>query len=141
MIAGIFAFLNMIPGLSALITSVTSAYFNSKVQLVTARIGGDTAVAKAMVSGITAEGQVRVNFLQTVSQSKFLMFIVGGFAMPIMIFFGKCVVWDTILGWGSTPPLHGQVADMTNIVLYGIFGAGSVMGIGHMYFNRNKAGE
>lgn len=141
MMAAILAFLNMIPGLSNMITAVTSAYFNSKVQLVAARIGGDTAIATAMVTGITAEGQVRVSFLQTVSHSYFLMFLVGGFALPIMVFMAKCIVWDKVLAWGHTDPLEGTVATMANIIVTGIFGAGSIMGIGHMYFNRNKTGE
>lgn len=139
--AAVLAFLNMIPGLSTVIQAVTQAYFNSKVQLASIRVGGDVAIAKSMVTGIVAEGQVRVSFLQTVAQSKFLMFLVGGFALPIMLFNFKCIVWDTMLRLGTTPPIGGQVADYMSTILYGIFGMGSVMGVGHMYFNRNKAGE
>jgi|SRR5579859_7881490 len=137
----ILAILNMIPGLSSLITTIMTSYFNSKVQLATIRVGGDVAVARSVVTGLVAEGQVRVSFLQTVAQSKFLMFLVGGFALPPMLFNAKCIVWDTMLGLGHTPPIGGQVGDYMSTIFYGIFGMGSVMGVGHMYFNRDKSGE
>lgn len=141
MFAAIIAFFNMIPGLSTMITAVTSAYFNSKVQLVAARIGGDTAIATALVSGVTEEGKVRVSFLDTVSHSLFLEFLIGGFALPVMLYMAKCILWDTVFGWGTTPALKGDVADYMHIVIYGIFGSGSVLAVGQMYFNRNKTGE
>ena len=141
MLTAVLAFFNMIPGLSSMITALTTAYFNSKVQLATIRVGGDVTIGKSLVTGIVAEGQVRVSFLQTVAQSKFLMFLVGGFALPIMLFNGKCIVWDTMLGLGVTHPITGQVGDYMSTILYGIFGMGSVMGVGHMYFNRDKTGE
>jgi|SRR5579859_2083921 len=140
-LTALVAFFQAVPAISQGINAFTSAYFNAKVQLTAARIGGDVSIAKTMVTGIVAEGQVRVSFLQTVSQSKFLMFIVGGFAIPPMVFMAKCIIWDNVLHLGHTDPLGGDVATLTNIIVTGIFGAGSVMGIGHMYFNRNKTGE
>lgn len=38
------------------------------------------------------------------------------------IFVAKCVVWDTVLGWGSTPVLKGQMADAFSTVIVMWFG-------------------
>lgn len=27
-----------------------------------------------------------------------------------LVFYAKCVIWDTVLGWGVTPPLKGDVS-------------------------------
>lgn len=147
MITAILAFFQALPAILNGVSAFTSAYFNAKVQITTARIGGDVAVAKQLVTGIVAEGQVRVSFLQTVSQSKFLMWLVGGFATPWIIYEWKVVVWDKIackwiMGvYGFTPAVDGTVGDWAGVIIAGIFGTGTVMGIGHMFFNRNKTGE
>jgi len=130
MISGIItaflAFMQAVPAITGGINNFVNKYYDAKVQLVTARVGGDAEMAKALVAGVVDEKKVSVSFLHEVANSKFLMFLIGGFALPIMIWFGKCVVWDTVLGLGSTPPLYGQVATMANIVVGGIFGVGGV---------------
>ncbi len=138
MIAGILAFFQAVPAIFGGINNFVNKYYDSKTQITVARIGGDVTVAKALTEGVVAEGGVKVKWLQTVSQSKFLMLIVGGFAFPIIIFMGKCILWDTVLGLGSTGPIKGQVADWMQIVISGIFVTSNVMGVGHMYFNRRS---
>jgi len=139
MLTAILAFFQAIPAITGGINNFVSKYYDAKVQITTARIGGDVNVAKALVSGVVAEGQTRVAFLQTVSQSKFLMTLVGSFAFPFIFYVNKVVVWDICLGWGSTPPIRGNVADWGGVIIAGIFGAGTVMGVGHMFFNRKQS--
>ena len=140
MITAILAFFQTIPAITGGINNFVSKYFDAKVQITAARIGGDTAIAKAMVSGIvTDEGQTRVEFLKAVGQSKFLMFLIGGFACPFMIYVWKVVVFDIVLGLGSTDPIKGNVADWGGVIIASIFGAGTVLGVGQMYFNRKQA--
>lgn len=144
MITAILAFFQAIPAITGGITAFTTAFYNAKVQITTARIGGDVNVAKQLVSGIVAEGQVRVSFLQAVSQSKFLMFLVGGFATPWIVYEWKIVLWDNILCkafydvYGFTPPIGGTVGDWAGVIIAGIFGTGSVMAVGQMFFNRKE---
>lgn len=78
----IIAFIQAIPAIFGGINNFVSKYYDAKVQITTARIGGDKEVAKALVSGVVAEGQTRFEFLRVVSQSKFLMALVGSFALP-----------------------------------------------------------
>ncbi len=145
MITAILAFFQVIPAVMGGLNNFVSKYYDAKVQITTARIGGDVAVAKQLVTGIVAEGQVRVSFLQTVSQSKFLMFLVGGFAMPWIAYEWKVVLWDNMLhftiygSYGFTPTIGGVVGDWAGVIIAGIFGTGSVMALGHMFFNRKES--
>ena len=40
----------------------------------------------------------------------------------VLGFFAKCVVWDTILGLGTTPPLKGDVSTWAGLVMSFYFG-------------------
>jgi hypothetical protein len=40
----------------------------------------------------------------------------------VLAFFAKCVVWDTILGLGTTPPLKGDVSIWAGLVMSFYFG-------------------
>jgi hypothetical protein len=144
MITVILAFFQAIPSLVHGLEAFQKSYFDAKVKITTARIGGDVNVATQMVTGIVAEGQTRVEFLHVVSQSKFLMFIVGGFATPWIIYEWKVVVWDNIfckwvMGvYGFTPSIEGTVGAWAGVIIAGIFGTGGVMAVGQMFFNRRE---
>lgn len=144
MITAIIAFFQAIPAITGGITAFSQAYYDAKVQIVKARVGGDVDVAKQIVSGVVVEGQTRVEFLKTVSQSKFLMCLVGGFAFPWVVYEWKVVLWDNmacfwVYGvYGFTPPIKGLVAEWAGWILGGIFGTGGVMAAGQMFFNRKE---
>lgn len=141
-ITAILAFFQAIPAITGGITAFTQSYYNAKVQITTAKIGGDVNVARQMVTGIVAEGQTRIEFLKVVSQSPVLLGVVVGFAGPLIIYEWKVVVWDNIVAfaiygaYGFTPPIKGMVAEWMGVILGGIFGTGGVMAVGHMFFNR-----
>lgn len=144
MLTGILAFFSAIPAIMQGTTAFAQAFYNAKVQITTARVGGDVSVAKALVAGINVEGQTRVSFLETVSHSRFLQFVVGGFAFPWIVYGNKVIVWDNvicIMVWGVagfTPAIKGDVATWAPIILGGVFGTGSVMALGQMFYNRKE---
>jgi hypothetical protein len=39
-----------------------------------------------------------------------------------LLFLAKCVVWDTILGLGTTPPLKGDVSNWCGLIMSFYFG-------------------
>ncbi len=39
-----------------------------------------------------------------------------------LIYFAKCVVWDTVLGLGTTPPLKGDVSAWAALIMSYFFG-------------------
>ena len=48
------------------------------------------------------------------------------FAFAFIVYVWKVVVWDIVLGLGSTPPLSGQIAQWAMIVLTAYFGGRSL---------------
>lgn len=128
----------MIPGLSTIVSSLTTAYFNSKVMIKTAQIGGDTTVAQSLIVAQVQLAQSQVNRLQVISSSWVLSFLVVGFALPWIAYEWKAVLIDNVINNGatSTPAIHGQVADWANTIIWCLFGSGTAATIGHMYFNR-----
>ncbi len=40
----------------------------------------------------------------------------------VLAFFAKCILWDTILGLGTTPPLKGDVSIWAGLVMSFYFG-------------------
>ncbi len=144
MLTAILAFFQAVPAIAGGINNFTNKYYDAKVQITTARIGGDRDVAKQLVTGIVTEGQTRVEFLKAVGQSKFLMFLIGGFAFPWMVYQAKVVLYDNIVShwiygvYGFTPAIGGTVGEWAGVIIAGIFGAGGVMAVGQMYFNRKE---
>jgi hypothetical protein len=52
------------------------------------------------------------------------------------LFVAKVVVWDTCLGWGSTPPLHGDVAAWAGLLMGLWFGGTSALSIARTIWRR-----
>lgn len=143
MISAILAFFSAIPGISNIVTSITTAVFNAKVQLVAARVGGDVAVATATVKAAALAEETRVSGLKVIAGSWVLSFLTVGFALPYMIYEWQCVVYDKVWmhGLTKTDPLGGDISAWATVIIGCLFGSGTVLTAGHMYFNRNKMGE
>ena len=39
-----------------------------------------------------------------------------------LLFYAKCVLWDTVLGWGTTGPLKGDVSTWAGMIMGFYFG-------------------
>jgi len=141
MLETIMGVLGVIPGLSTLITFVVGKIYDAKIQLTTARIGGDVNVATSLVNAAVIGDQTRVAGLQVLASSKVMLAIVAGFALPWIIYEWKVVVWDNVLNLGSTAPIRGNVGEWAGTIITCIFGSGTIMSVGHMYFHRDKTGE
>lgn len=136
MLAVIMTVLNLIPGLSSLAQAWVSASYNAKVAILQAKIGGDVAVTQAMLQAQAVSEQARVGALQAIASSKVLSFLIFGFASPWIIYEAKVVVWDNVLGWGSTPAIHGDVGSWATTIIACLFGSGTIAHLGNMYFQR-----
>lgn len=141
------AILALIPGLSTLVSGITTAYFNAKVRLVQARIGGDRDVATKMVQGAAAADHENTNRLGIIASNKFLTFMLIGFALPWIGYEWKVVVWDNILSpWflgheGYTSAIGGSVGEWATTIIGFLFGSSTTLAIGKMWFGRDKTGE
>lgn len=132
----IAALLALIPGLSTLVTAITTAFFNAKVEITQAKLGADKDVATKLVQAAAAQEHEDTARLGIIASNKLLTFLLIAMAIPLVAFEWKVILWDKMLGWGSTPELSGQVASWAQSVIYFLFGAPTVMGLGKMWFSR-----
>lgn len=146
------ALLGMIPGLAAVVQGITSAYFNAKVQLVRARIGGDQKVATELVTAAATESHDNTSRLSILASNPLLTFLLIGFAAPLVIFVWKVVVVDIVVGPGcfwftsvcwvaNTDPIKGEVAAWATTIIGFLFGSSTTLAVGKMWFGRDKSGE
>lgn len=136
MIAFILA---LIPGLNTLVTSITTSFFNAKVQITQAKIGGNRDVAVKLVQAAAVQDHENTTRLGIIASNKLLTFLLIAMALPLVGFEWKVIVWDKMLGWGATPELSGQVASWAQSVIYFLFGAPTAVAIGKMWFGRKDA--
>lgn len=52
------------------------------------------------------------------------------------IFVFKVVVWDTVLGWGVTPPLKGMIAEWGGTVIVAWFGGRTIEKVARIWRSR-----
>lgn len=133
------AFLSLIPGLSTLVQSIVTAVFNAKVQITQARIGGDRDVAVQLVRAAEAQAHEDTAKLGIIAGNKLLTLLLIAFAVPLVWFEWKVIVWDTILQLGTTEAVRGQVADWGNTIIYFLFGSPTVVALGKMWFTRKTS--
>jgi hypothetical protein len=124
-----WAILGLIPGLLKLVENWQKNKFDAQVAITTAKIGGDRDVAVAMIQGQSSR-------LAAVAGNKILTLLVVAFAVPFVVYINKVVVWDIVLGLGSTDAIKGQVAEWANTIIAFIFGAPTALALGKMFLNR-----
>lgn len=135
MLAAVMTFLNLIPGISNLVQSITTKWMDSKVEMYKTKWGVTKEVAIAAIQTEATNNQTKVAWLQTVANSTFLKCVVGGFAFPLIVYMNKAYVWDNIVHkffwgvYGFTPPLTGLVADWGGVIISGIFVTSTGMGL------------
>jgi len=141
----IMTLLGMIPGISKLVQFVAGKWMDSKVAMYQTRMGVTRDVALGAIRAEVENNQTKVGWLQAVAGSRFLQFIVGGFAAPLIFFMNKSIVWDNIIHkffWGTygyTPPLTGFTAEWAGVIIGGIFVTSTGMGITAAVLNRTKS--
>lgn len=59
-----------------------------------------------------------------------------GFGLVALMYFGKCVVWDTMLGWGTTPAIRGITSETFGTIVQWLFGSGTVLSVSRMLATR-----
>lgn len=125
MLSGILAFLGALPGLGAAIEKITGHVFDAKVRIEQARTGASRDVA---ISALASQAQQ----FSAVSSSPILSWLVVVFAVPVAAFEWKVVIWDTMLGWGSTPAIHGDVATWMGTIIGWLFGSAATLALGQV---------
>lgn len=55
------------------------------------------------------------------------------FAFIFVVYIGKCVIWDKVLGWGSTDPLSPELANIEMIIVGGYFGGRTIEKVARIF--------
>lgn len=132
MFASILAFL---PSLLGAWNTWVTKRFDAQVQMYQARMGVTKDVAVAAIQGVVAETNAGSERLKTIAGVKVLLALVVLLALPVLAFEWKVVIWDTMLGWGTTPAIHGDVQVWLNNILWFLVGAPTVTAVASMGFN------
>jgi hypothetical protein len=54
-------------------------------------------------------------------------------AGPVIIYFWKVIVWDKVLGWGTTDPITGMIADWTGMIITAYVGGRSIEKVARIF--------
>ena len=54
-------------------------------------------------------------------------------AAPVIIYFWKVIIWDKVLGLGSTDPLTGMIADWTGLTITAYVGGRSIEKVARIF--------
>jgi hypothetical protein len=57
-------------------------------------------------------------------------------AAPVIIYFWKVIVWDKVLGLGSTDPIAGMVADWAGLIITAYVGGRSIEKVARVFARR-----
>lgn len=139
MLTAILAFFQAAPAIIGGVTAFANKYYDCKVQMYAARIGGDVEAAKAMLAAEVQNNMTKVGWLQAVGASPVLSFIVVGFAFPFIFYLNKVIVYDICLGLGSTPMLKYELlTQWGGVIIGGIFITSGTVGAVQTYVNRKQ---
>lgn len=115
----------IISGVLSPVLNTVTAIFNKKE---------DTALEKYKVDGtvditvIQAELEVTRVKAQLLT-NKFMVFLQLGFGLPLMVYYGKCILWDKVLGWGYTDSLTGEIATYSQWIVAFLFLHSGIMAL------------
>lgn len=140
----IMALIGLVPGLASLVQFFVGKAYDAKVQITMARLGCTRDVAVASLNTLATVDKTSVDRLNVFAHSKLLMLLLIGFAVPILLWFNKIVVYDNIwcpYWYGTacmTLAIKGEALEIMKAVVYFLFGAPTAVAVAHI-FNRSAS--
>jgi hypothetical protein len=124
-----FAFLTAIPslisGLFSTINTVSNNLSNERINLQNATTDRERAEISERISALQATKDVLV---AEAARSKVPVYVQLLMTLPWVLYIGKVVIWDKLLGWGETDTLSPQEWYLCYIV-YGFWFVHSTVGM------------
>ena len=132
-----FALLGLIPGLLSTVTAYLQRRTDAQVEMTKAKIGGDTEKARELVKLQAVAEHEQTAKLAVVAGNRILTILVCVFAAPLAVYFNKVIVYDIVLGLGSTPALRDpQIIAWSQTIIAFVFGAPTALALGKMIMGR-----
>lgn len=119
-ISGVLSFLG-----GPLLANLVAAY-KAKLESVNST---DQKALDLAVADLNAQIEARKQASILGAGNRLAGFIQALFGLIGVSFVGKCVVWDTMLGLGSTPALHGDVATYMTLTISFFMGGQIISGV------------
>lgn len=112
---------------ATVLTFLGGPVVNGIIKAYTAKLANDSQIEN--VHARLAASELQVQAMEIEAQSKVKIAEVGHwfepehlFAYATLIFYVKCLIWDMMLGWGSTPEPKGAIAVWAGLVMSFYFG-------------------
>lgn len=84
---------------------------------------------EAKIAADLAGKEIATQQVEIQSQTQLKIAEIGHFWEPeklafyiTLIFYGKCVIWDKVLAWGTTDPLGGDISVWAGLIMSFYFG-------------------
>jgi hypothetical protein len=120
MFSGLLGLITSIPALLSgafgTINNLTKAISNEKIAGIKAATEEEKIESAERVRTLELQRDVRIQLIGHPWEPEKLGFYVW------LIYFAKCVVWDTVLGLGTTPALRGDVKLWLGLIVTYYFG-------------------
>lgn len=104
--------LALLPSVFTTISSITAAISNAKIAQINASSAEEQAAIQAKIDQLQSQRDV---LIADSSQSSLDMWIRAGFAIPLMLYFGKIFAWDKV--WASWPTYTTDPLETNNMWL------------------------
>lgn len=104
-------------GIIAPLSNVVTTIFTKKEDTKLEMFKVDGQVDLGLISAHVAIIEAKASLLK----NKWLVWLQVGFGIPLMIFYGKCLLWDKVLGWGTTDALGGAIETYSYMIVSFLF--------------------
>lgn len=104
---------SIVAGLFDPLTKITGQIAQVRLEAEKAKTDKDRIAANERIKSLEARREVLVKS----SDSQFNGVIRGLFALPFVIYTWKLIIWDKVLGWGTTDPLSEMLTYLLMVIV------------------------
>src|SRR5262245_39500333 len=118
-----------------LLSSLISAY-KAKLESMTSTQAKAVELAEAEIKGEVAARQEATKILIAEQGRWYTAIIRPLFALPLIIYYWKILVVDTVFGLGTTPLVGNPIAEWSGWIILAYFGGRSLEKVSRIFANR-----
>lgn len=107
--------------LALILNFLSGGFMDKVVQAYVARTTSSTEIEKAEITASVEEVRLKLELLKLEQGNLITRSIRPLFAAPFIVYVWKLIVWDKLLGWGSTDPLGSELTTLMWVVVGAYF--------------------
>jgi hypothetical protein len=129
-----WSFLTGLLGLGNAVSSIAGKIADAQVERAKALTDRERIVADERIKTLEMQRDVLV----AEQGSRLTRWVRPAFAFPFVVYVNKLVIWDKVLGWGTTDPLGPELAETLALVIGAYFIARPFEKVGQAWANRKR---